>query len=96
MNAIPWYKSPVYIGIVTSIVSQLLSLAGRADAFPAEQVNEAVTAVFQVVALVALAVAEIKRRTSTVQPIAATKASAELKNAATGGLSPTEEEKKTL
>lgn len=83
MNSIPWYKSPVYVGIVTSIISQLLALAGRADMFPAEQINAYVAAVFQVIALIALGVAEVKRRTSPVQPIAATKASAEAKNAAT-------------
>lgn len=92
MNAIPWYKSPVYIGIVTSIISQIVVLIGRQDAFPVEAINGYVEAVFQVVALVALAVAEIKRRTSTIQPIAATKAGAEAKNAT----SPVAEEKKTL
>jgi hypothetical protein len=71
MNAIPWYKSPVYIGIITSIISQIVVLIGRQDAIGY------VEAVFQVIALIALAVAEVKRRTSPIQPIAATRSSAE-------------------
>lgn len=73
MNSLPWYKSPVYVGIVTSIVSQLLSLTGKQDLFPTEQINQWVDAIFQVVALGALVVAEIKRRTSAIQPLTLTK-----------------------
>jgi hypothetical protein len=74
--ALPWYRSPVYVGIVTSIVSQLLALTGRAEFFPTEQISAAVDGVFQVIALVALAIAEYKRRKSKVQPIALTKTAA--------------------
>lgn len=73
MSTLPWYKSPVYVGIVTSIVSQLLALIGKADLFPTDQISGYVEGIFQVVALIALAVAEIKRRTSTIQPLTLTK-----------------------
>ena len=76
---LPWYRSPVYVGIVTSIISQLLALIGRADLFPAEQINAFVAGVFQIVAIGALAVSEWKRRTSPVQPLTLTKAGAESK-----------------
>jgi hypothetical protein len=75
-NALPWYRSPVYVGIVTSILSQLLALAGRADLFPAEQLNGFVAGVFQLVAIGALGVSEWKRRKSAQQPLTLTKAGA--------------------
>jgi hypothetical protein len=74
--ALPWYRSPVYVGIVTSIVSQLLAAAGKADLFSTEQINTVVTWGFQGIALGALAVAEYKRRKSKVQPLRLTKATA--------------------
>ncbi|HVJ23310.1 MAG TPA: hypothetical protein VM756_05165 [Burkholderiales bacterium] len=74
--ALPWYRSPVYVGIVTSILSQLLALIGRADLFPTEQINGFVAGVFQVVAIGALAVSEWKRRKSKDQPLTLTKAGA--------------------
>jgi hypothetical protein len=79
--ALPWYKSPVYVGIVTSLVSQALALAGRADLFAVEEINSFVAGTFQFIALAALAVSEIKRRKSAVQPLTLTKAGAEAKAA---------------
>lgn len=81
MNALPWYKSPVYISLVTSIVSQLLAFAGRANLFPAEDINAFVTNVFQAIAIAAVLLGEWKRRNSEVQPIALTQKSAEAKDA---------------
>ena len=76
-SALPWYRSPVYVGIVTTIVSGLLSLIGKADLFPVEMVNTAIEAVFGLIAAVALLVAERKRRKSSLQPITLTKAGAD-------------------
>jgi hypothetical protein len=73
-TTMPWYRSPVYVGIVTSILSQLLALVGRADLFPTEQLNAFVAGVFQIVAIAALAVSEWKRRNSKLQPLTLTKA----------------------
>ncbi len=78
--ALPWYRSPVYVGIVTSLLSQLVALAGYADAFPTAQINAVVEAVFQILAVGALLVSEVKRRKSDVQPLTLTKASAESKS----------------
>jgi hypothetical protein len=75
-TALPWYRSPVYVGIVTSLISQLLALAGRADLFPTEQINGFVEAAFQIIAVVVLLVSEVKRRKSAVQPLTLTKAGA--------------------
>jgi hypothetical protein len=74
--ALPWYRSPVYVGIVTSILSQLLALAGRADLFPVEQLNAFVAGAFQFIAIGALAISEWKRRKSKDQPLTLTKAGA--------------------
>lgn len=71
MNAIPWYRSTVLVSAVASIVFQVLTMLGKADAFPPEVVTASVEAVFQVVALVAAGIAAIARLRSKVQPITA-------------------------
>lgn len=80
MEALPWYRSPVYVSLVTALVTQLVSLLGRADAFPTQMINDWVNWGFQMITFVALIYGEIKRRTSEVSPIVATKAQAEVKN----------------
>lgn len=76
MNALPWYKSPVYIGIVVNLVYGLFNLLGMADVVKLEDINLYVANAFGLVAFVALVIAEIKRRKSPIQPIALTKGSA--------------------
>lgn len=70
MNAIPWYQSPVMIGAVVSIVSQLVVLFGLNIA--PDVLSKDVDAVFQVLALAAAGYAAWKRKTSAVQPVTLT------------------------
>jgi hypothetical protein len=84
MNAIPWYRSPVFIGAVTSVIAQVLVLLGKQDIIPPEVLNSYVEAVFQVIALVAATYAGIQRARSTVQPITVTKNGAEVLNSQGG------------
>lgn len=66
---LPWYRSPLYISLVTSLLSQVIAIAGWQDVIGSEQVSNGVGLFFQLVALVAGGVAERARRTSKLQPI---------------------------
>lgn len=79
-NAIPWYRSPVYIGAITSLVTQVLVLIGVADKIAPGDVAKYVDAVLQLCALGGAALAWWKRQRSDVQPLTLTKKSAEEKN----------------
>lgn len=79
--ALPWYRSPTYIGAVVTVLSTLASLAPKLFAAvgltdPA-MINTAVQAGFQVIALIAGIFTAVARAKSTVQPLTATKAGAE-------------------
>jgi hypothetical protein len=69
VNSIPWYRSTVLVSAVASIVFQVLTLLGKADAFPPEVVTGAVESVFQVIALVAAGIAALARMRSKVLPL---------------------------
>jgi len=77
MESLPWYKSPVYIGIVVNLIYGAVNLLGLADVVSLDQINEGVMFSFGAVAFVALVVAEIKRRNSPLQPITLTNKSGE-------------------
>lgn len=77
LPAIPWYRSPVFIGAVVSIVSQLLVLTGLTDKVSPEDVAKYVDAVFQVIALAAAVFAAVQRQRSTIQPLTMTQAGAD-------------------
>lgn len=79
MDAIPWYKSPVYVGAVVSIISQVLVLLGLGDKFAPEEIAKYVDAGFQILALAAVGYAAWKRQRSSVQPLTLTKAGAATK-----------------
>lgn len=76
MHGIPWYKSPVYIGIVVNLLYGAFNMAGLADFISVEDLNVYVVNGFGVIAFVAALVAEWKRRKAPQQPIGLTKASA--------------------
>lgn len=81
VGAIPWYKSPVQISLVVTIISALIAAfpkIGQAIGLntPGE-VETAVQNVFAVVALVAPIIGSITRAKSTIQPLTLTAASAE-------------------
>lgn len=69
MNSLPWYKSPVYIGIVINIIVGLVNALNLQDVVTLDVINNTVAGVFTVVGVVAAVVAEWKRRKSTLQPI---------------------------
>ena len=80
MDAIPWYKSPVYIGAVVTILSTLGSLspklAGLLGISTAADTATLVNNAFGIIALVAGVFTAIKRQTSIIQPLTLTAASA--------------------
>jgi len=84
-GALPWYKSSVYIGAVTTVVSTLVSLSPKAAVAlgittPGD-VGPMVESVFQVIALLAGAFTAIKRQTSAAQPLTLTQKSADTNTA---------------
>lgn len=80
MNALPWYRSPVFVGAVVSIISQLLVLIGKQDLIPIDVLTRNVEALFQFIALGAGLYSAWKRKTSDIQPLTITKKAAEVKN----------------
>jgi len=82
MNALPFYKSPVYIGAIVTILSTLASLAPKT--FTAlgltspDAISHTVDTVFQLIALGAGAFTAYKRSSSTIQPLTLTQASADV------------------
>jgi hypothetical protein len=77
MNPIPWYRSPVLVGALVSVITQLLALLGVADVFSEESVRTIVSGFLEFGALIAALVALWKRWRSKVQPITLTKAGAD-------------------
>lgn len=77
MDPIIWYRSPVFVGVVVTIVMQLLSLFGAADIFPQEQVQAFIEGLLNIVSLGAAGYALWKRKRSDIQPVALTKSGAE-------------------
>jgi|ERR1700722_208836 len=81
VGALPWYRSPVMIGAVVTIISTLAGLAPKA--FAAVGLNNPTTiettvaAAFQIFALLSGIFTAIKRTTSAVQPLTTTQAAAD-------------------
>lgn len=69
MNALPWYKSPVYIGVVVNLIAGLVNILNLQEVVTIEVINNAVATVFTVAGVVAAIIAEYKRRKSDIQPI---------------------------
>jgi|SRR5580693_4982404 hypothetical protein len=84
-GALPWYRSPVYIGAVTTVLSTLLSLSPKAATAiglnTPGSVSSAVEAVFQIVALGAGIFTALKRQTSASQPLTLTQKGADTNTA---------------
>jgi formylmethanofuran:tetrahydromethanopterin formyltransferase len=80
-GAIPWYKSPQQIGLVTTAVSAAVALfpkLGQALGLSsATAVSDAVTNIFGVIALVAPVVGSFIRAKSKVQPLTMTQSGAD-------------------
>lgn len=81
VGAIPWYKSPVQISLVVTILSAVVAAfpkLGQALGLTAPgTIETAVQNVFAVIAFVAPLVGSRLRANSTVQPLTLTEASAE-------------------
>lgn len=86
MNAIPWYRSPVYIGAIVTILSTLASLAPKTFSTlgltSPDSISHTVDTVFQFIALGAAVFTAYKRSNSTVQPLTLTQAAADAHPAA--------------
>lgn len=77
MDALPWYRSPVFIGAIVSILSQFVVLIGIADQITTEDIAKWVDVTFQVIALGSAGYAAWKRKRSDIQPLTLNKARAE-------------------
>jgi hypothetical protein len=81
VGALPWYRSPVMIGAVVTIISTLAGLAPKIFAAIGldnpTAIQSAVAAAFQVFALLSGIYTAVKRSNSTVQPLTTTQAKAD-------------------
>lgn len=81
-KSIPWYQSPVYIGIAVSLVSQALAHAPKlAAAFglvDPTSISTVVTDLFSGISFLAALYAERKRANSKMQPLTLTKGKADV------------------
>lgn len=82
IDALPFYRSPVFISLLVSIVTQILSLLGVADAVTTEDIAKGVDLALQLVSLGAAGYAAWKRKRSSIQPLTLTKGAAEKQNTA--------------
>lgn len=82
LDAIPWYRSPQQIGLVTTAVSALIALFPKLGQMlgwtSPTDVSAGVTSVFGVIAVIAPIIGTFIRAKSTVQPLTLTKAAAEV------------------
>lgn len=69
MNSLVWYKSPVYVSAVVSLITGALVLINKQDVVPVEIVTKSVEDVFSLIAAGAAAYAAWKRQKSDVQPL---------------------------
>lgn len=80
-GAIPWYRSPVQVSQVTTVVSALLAISPKAAGLlgltTPDQIAAAVQAVFGAVAILAPLVGSVLRARSSIQPLTFTKAGAD-------------------
>lgn len=81
LGAAPWYKSPVQIAQVTSLLSALVAMCPRVGVVlglnSPNDVSNAVTTVFAFIAIAAPLVGTVLRARSTIQPLTLTQASAD-------------------
>lgn len=81
-DALPWYRSPVYVSQVVTFLSALTAIAPKvATALgltSTDAINQTVTAVFGVIALGSTAYGAIKRARSAIQPLTLTQTGADV------------------
>lgn len=80
MNSIPWYKSPVLVGALVTMLTQAAVLFGVSDAISPDSIDKAVNGVLEVISLGAAIVALVARARSNVQPVTLTKTDAQERN----------------
>lgn len=80
-SAVPWYRSPVMVSQVVGFLSAFCAIAPKAAATlglsSPQMINDAVTTIFGVIAVLAPAYGAIKRARSKFQPLTLTKTGAE-------------------
>lgn len=84
MNAIPWYRSPVFVGVLVSAVAQVIPLAGIVGVklnLTEDQLTQAAQGVLQLVSFGSALYALVKRKTSPLQPVTMTQKKADEKTA---------------
>lgn len=86
MSAIPWYKSPVYIGVVVNLLAGLVNFLNLQETIPIEFINDFVAMLFTAAGVIAAGIAEWKRRKSDIQPLTLTQSSANRQSGIIRGL----------
>lgn len=82
--AIPWYRSPVVIAQVSSMITGIVAIAPKSDIVSALglsnpiAVNNDVTLVFGIIAGIAQLVALVARTRSKIQPVTLTQVGADM------------------
>lgn len=82
LDAIPWYRSPVQIAQVTTVVSGIIALFPKVGQLlgwttPGD-ISTGVTAIFGVIAVIAPIYGSIKRAKSPIQPLTLTQTAADI------------------
>lgn len=81
-EAIPWYRSPVFVGVATAILAQLAvvlpKVAAALGLTSPDAINHSVNAIFDSISLAATAYAAIKRVKAPIQPLTTTQAKADV------------------
>jgi hypothetical protein len=80
MDALPWYRSPVFVSVCVSIISQLAVVLDVADQVTTDDIAKWVDLTLQLVALGFAGFAAWKRKRSDIQPLTLTKGGAQKQN----------------
>jgi hypothetical protein len=80
VDAIPWYRSPVFVSLLVSVIMQAAVTFHLSTALAEADVAKFVDLVLQIVAIGAAGFAGFKRYRSNIQPLAVSKPSADAKS----------------
>ncbi len=89
MNTIPWYRSKILQGILTSIVAQVLARSKLSSIITSDQAVQIIDFALDSISGAALAYAAHARVTKPIPPVSISKASADATNASNAPSGPT-------
>lgn len=76
MDALPWYRSPVFVGLIVSFICQVLAVVG-VDSVAPDAIAKLVDLGLQLLAIGSAAFAVYKRKVSPIQPLTMTQQAAD-------------------